>query len=127
MKKLTLLLVVISLFVAFPAMAMDGKTLLDSCTDGIKMLENDKTADEFNAGACKGFILGSIQVHSIYTDVFKARPYYCVPENVTIPQLVRITSKHLKNHPEFLHMGAALSVHNAMVETFPCSQSQPKK
>jgi hypothetical protein len=120
MKKLIMLIATVSLFVASPVMAIDGNVLLESCTDGIKMLENDKSADEFNAGVCKGFILGSLQVHSLYTDVYKVKGFYCVPENASIGQLVRITSKYLKTHPENLHLGAAVSVHNAMIVAFPC-------
>ena len=120
MKRLTLLFVILSLFIAVPVMAMDGNELLKSCEDGIKMLENNSSADEFNAGACKGFILGSLQIHSVYTDIYKQKAYYCLPPNPSVGQLVRITTKYLKAHPEFLHYGAALSVHNAMIEAFPC-------
>ena len=73
MKRLTLLFVILSLFIAVPVMAMDGNELLKSCEDGIKMLENNSSADEFNAGACKGFILGSLQIHSVYTDIISKR------------------------------------------------------
>ena len=127
MKKLILIFVALSLFVGLPVMAMDGNVLLKSCEDGIKMLENDTSADEFNAGTCKGFILGSLQVHSLYTDIYKQKPYYCLPENPPVGQLVRITVKYLKSNPEFLHYGAAVSVHNAMIQAFPCSQKRPSK
>lgn len=46
---------------------------------------------------------------------------FCLPEEVTNDQLIRVALKYMENHPEFLHVYAAFSILAALKEAFPCS------
>ena len=62
MKKLALLLIVVSLLVASPVMANSGNDLLGYCGDVIKLMKNkdDLSINSFNTGYCYGLLMGTL-------------------------------------------------------------------
>lgn len=124
MKKLALLFVAVSLFVASPSFAGSpgtGSSLLQDCIVAIRVLDGDDSADQFQFGMCAGYISGAIENHKL-TATNKRERFFCFPQDTDIGlnQVMRITLKYLQNHPEHHHYPAAFSVNKAMQEAFPC-------
>ena len=122
MKKLTLLLVVASLFVAFPAMAgMSGNTLLHYCNDAIKYIENssDPSVSKSNYLKCYGVLGETLKKGD--------GDLYCIPPKTSLSQLAKIVVKFSKDHRELLHHESTTLINNAAIEAFPCTESTPAK
>jgi len=43
----------------------------------------------------------------------------CIPDGVTVPQMVKIFVKYTDNHPEQLHQPAAIGITLALADAFP--------
>jgi len=131
MKKLALLFVAVSLFVASPVMAelgiyfTDGNSLQKNC------IETEKETTINNAlpsGLCLGYIRGVSDLHSTLSRNLLPKPLFCSPKNATAGQLVKIVIKFLNEHPEImLHEPASGLVLCALIEAFPCPDPEPSK
>jgi hypothetical protein len=52
------------------------------------------------------------------------RTEFCTPPNTTVRQVTAVVAKFLNNHPEVWNQDAALLVHRALKEVFPCRNKQ---
>ena len=86
MKKLALLVVVASLFVASPVMAVksfkSGNALSENCTSNISVEES----------YCLGYIAASDDAHSVLVGNDFMNPLFCTPNGVTVGQLKKLLS-----------------------------------
>ena len=78
-----------------------------------------------NTGYCGGYIDGVTDVEAMWKAVDKkaginAHDHYCMPEEVTNGQVLKILKKWLDNNPEKLHWRADSIIHAALLEAFPC-------
>ncbi len=124
MKKLALLLIVVSLFVVSPAMATDGKTLLHKCREYTRFLGDryNPTIEFEDIYKCLGLIEGTTSTHDILTVASGKQGMYCHPSNyeVEVEKNTSIVLKYLKEHPKELHLGASYLILKALKEAFPC-------
>jgi len=93
-----------------------GNDLLEYCYE----IETASDFGTFNAGMCAGYILGAIDADRSLGSVWGVTAIYCVPDGVTVGQLVKIVRKYLLEYPEELHQVAAGLVIVAIAEVYPC-------
>lgn len=80
------------------------------------VLLNDINGDTWSAkGFANGYISG---VANALDDVL-----FCLPNGVTVGQLVDVTSRYLRNNPAQRHKGASLLIVNALVQVWPCKRN----
>ncbi len=97
----------------------DGNKLLSQCNAA---LSEPQRINFLDAGYCMGFLNGLTTTTSIMTKVFNISRPFCMPNNVTTGQSVRIVVKYLKDHPESLHEDEGFLAMLAFIEAFPCKE-----
>lgn len=116
--------------------SMDGKTLLTNCHAAEKMDEvsPNLTKEEWSAGFyCLGFVQGTVDADNIWqTAETKASGskagqvlFYCLPSDVSWPQLVRVLVKWLENNPSKLNLPGYDVINMAISGSYPCKTSTP--
>ena len=127
MKKQTLLLLAISLFIASPVMAMhftQSALYLDVCKELRKAMETEKDFDAEKAPVCMGFITGASKMHDdlAYSnkDVDNFAKFYCLPDGANNQQVVSAWIKYLEDNPQELNLEPIITFKKAMKEAFPC-------
>ena len=128
MKKLTLLLVAVSLFVASPVMAeeqVEPETtfyLLGTCMD---IVHQDETLT--TSVYCTAFIQGAINTHKYYTSYYNFPSQYCLPMAISERNIIGIFIKFVGAHPNFIEKPAITTLHHALKYTFPCNEPESPK
>jgi len=126
MKKISTIILLISIFVSSPASAgvgyTDGNIILSACSELSKLLKYQFELDSFEAGRCWGYISAS-------TDIYKVIKYgssriVCIPGEIEVSDYVRIVIKYLNEHPKDLNRPAFELITKAFAEIFPCPQTQ---
>ena len=79
----------------------------------------------FDSAFCAGFITGVMESQTLWEarDKLEKRNHrfrFCLPENSTNGQYLRVFLKYLDNHPEELQKPAAFLLVESLVEGFPC-------
>ena len=129
MKKLILLLIAISLFIASPVMAANGKKLLSDCNNVIKyqQTKSDKNVSILGAGLCYGYIGSTIDTHTSLIEYFNRDKLFCSPSNLKSGDAARIVVNYLKKYPQKLNLLASDLALEALIDAFPCNKTQPSK
>jgi len=128
MKKLTLILVAISLFMAFSVMAeeqVESETtfyLLGTCMD---VVHQDETLT--TSVYCKAFIQGAINTHKYYTSSYNFPRQYCLPGEISERNIIGIFVKFVGAHPNFIEKPAITTLHHALKYTYPCNEPESPK
>lgn len=119
--------------------AFSGNEMLVKCRAALVVIEKGEqaplpTTEIIDAGVCVQYILGYIDGHNnaawiaamkqkkgnaAKSDI-RGNSSFCVPDNITRPQILRIYVKYLDNHPELLHYGAGSLLSFALAESFSC-------
>jgi hypothetical protein len=121
MKKLTLLLVAVSLFVVSPLMAeeqverISTQYLYSTCMD-VAYEDDTLTTSVY----CKAFIQGALNAHDHFTSFHDFPSQCCLPKVISVKQIVGIFMKYINEHPNFLERPAMTTFDNALTEAFPC-------
>ena len=131
MKKLQLLLLVLSLLVASPSLGghplSTSGDYLKYCQESIKVYEG-KSADKSAAGSCLGFVEGAIGMHAALNASGKATPFYCMAEHgISSFDAISIWNEYLENNPRNLDKSPIITFILAIRKVFPCSESQTDK
>ena len=128
MKKLTVLLVAVSLFMASPVKADFTKSLyyLNACNELKKLMDGEESLDTAQAHACIGFVTGATRMRTITAYLNKNdgnfTDTYCAEDGGSTQQVVLIWHKFLEDNPQDLHVEPILTFIKAMQEAFPCPQ-----
>ena len=119
MRGKLLTAVVFSVGFASPALAdtfyVDGSALFERCSPD----QNDLSPDVL-IGNCLGYVAGAVDTLEIHQSVGNLPRYYCLPERVSVNQLVAVVVKYLGENPAELHNIASSLILKALVEAFPC-------
>jgi hypothetical protein len=99
-----------------PANAWTGNLLYESCA------ENKGSAGDV---ACSAYVRGFLDGIGAGNAIAKNFPgLYCPPKTgIEFTQGRLVIEKYLKEHPETLHLEAALILGVAMIEAFPCPKN----
>ena len=103
-----------------------GSELLKNCNAYMMVTDGSSNSKIIlGAGRCLGIVRGIMDAGAIF-DTFaekagKTPPnVFCLPENVSTDQGIRVVVKYLEEHPADLHQrGTALTV-RALKQAFPC-------
>lgn len=97
----------------------DGNELLAQCQQYIKYRDSE-SFDSFAADTCSGFLQGVVSTVGFYSEILKKDEKFCLADNVTNSQIVRIVVKYLKDNPKELNKGRALLAWSALQDAYPC-------
>ena len=133
MKSLTL---VLWLFVFLPCFSegrkhTTGNDLAKNCKFLFAELNGSKpttlsASEEIDTGYCEGFLEGVIDEEQSlaqslrWVETESTSGHFCLPENSTQEQLLRLLKKWMDKHPEQLHKSGEFVIHEALAEVFPC-------
>ena len=125
MKKLSLLLAVVSLFVSSPVFALDSNALLDRCSEAEKSFQKIEDADHAKSLFCIAYLWGLIDTYDSLKSEDK-EPLYCLPgEDMKL--YVRTVVDFLHKNPDFLSYDAPISVIQSFIAAFPCNMPMSKQ
>lgn len=102
---------------------LTGIVLLHDCKAFIKTLDHydvETHIDIQYANHCEGYVLGVTHASIIWQSAGGQRASICLPENVTLTQIIMVVINHLEKNPKKLHLQADSSVISALNEAFPC-------
>jgi len=128
MKKPTLLLIIVSLFIACSASSslaeIDGNMLLENCNEAARYLgnKNNLPVNFSSVNLCVGYISGVNDLHTTFVGSVACfdPPVFCSPRPAHLEQLVKIVVNYLKKHPEDLHFQGSVLTVAALKDAFPC-------
>ena len=124
MKKLILLLFVVSLFMVSPVMAgnykayVSGRDLIERCDT-----ENIGANTKFIFPNCMGYIAATIDTHESLVRSGESKPLYCKPARHDLTEMHKYVCKYLNDNPELLLKNASELILQALTELFPCTGS----
>lgn len=98
----------------------DGNELLGQCQQYVKAADAERNYDQYDAALCTGFMQGVIGTVIFYSETLKKDDKFCLPNNVTNGQLVRILVKFLKDNPKMLNENRVSLVWLAFMDAYPC-------
>ena len=124
-KKLTLLFVAVSLFVASPVMAEEQVGpettyyLFGACIDAV-YIDDTLTTSAY----CRAFIKGAVNTHKYYTSNYNFPKQYCLPKALSEREIVVIFIKFVQVHPEFMEKPALATLNYALKNAFTCTEPE---
>lgn len=109
---------------AFEFPSTSGNAFVRLCSvleGGTKKLGDAEQSNECNAYA-QGVVQGVATEVAYVKAVTGKAPVapFCMPEEVENGQVVRITLKHIRNHPENAHLPTAPLIVESLRQAFPC-------
>lgn len=106
----------------YPAIE-DGNSLGEFCRESPR----PTPVEMLHLGMCAGYIVGIKDAEETTKISLKAANMedkrslkFCVDQRVTNGQLIDVVNKFLKDHPEILHLSAAMLIQGALAHSFPC-------
>jgi len=112
---------------------VDGNQLLEYCNVSVQFLDSGgfkNDAQSSKSAWCMGYVAAFLELSETALVMDETaghkdmrRFYPCFPEEtgITTGQAVRVIVKYLKDHPEHLHLPAAVLTLDALQHAFPCS------
>src|SRR5437879_4922143 len=94
-----------------------GNVFLSVCGESP---DSSSKAPPFQRGACYGYVLGVDDGVRMTYDIQDQTQPYCLPDEVTTGQTVRILIKFIKDHPEKAHSQTRVLVVESLMDAFPC-------
>lgn len=114
--------VMILLFSQVKPLLADGNDLLRMCSEAEKFVLYDiSPKDIFKFGQCVGIAQG-VSNAMVLINNFVKKPYKnCLPETgLENGQVILITNKYLREHPEDLNQNETALTIFALMEAYPC-------
>jgi hypothetical protein len=108
-----------------PALGEDANHIISDCRG---VTDEQAFKDMAEARECFGIILGTRVGATLQSHILKAPPPFCIPDNVTRSQLVRVVVDYIDRQSPILTTGAldkdanmlSYLAYFAMRETWPC-------
>ena len=129
MKKLTLVLIAFSLFVASPVMGShDGKTLKRYCEMALLSLTRDisqaHSLEDFNICVSNTYaVFSAISQFGKFVKLEHPNAFSCIPGGIQLPEAIKLVHTYLEKHPDRLNADAITLIMEAIVEAFPCPET----
>ena len=117
---------------AYPSGEYNGVDLLKDCKAAIKAGDNNQEVSSIelaNANECVGYVIGILDSEAFYSSTLtllkdknvKQATFYCIPDDVTVNQSIRVIVNYLENHPEKLNLSSLYVSVMALKTAFPCN------
>lgn len=92
-------------------------------------VEQKGAARAFRLVECAGYLRGLIEGMLVTMEALSAEPFFCLPASdgstmATTGQVFQVVEKYAAKNPGILHEPAAVHVAIALIDAFPCTQSQ---
>jgi len=117
-----------------------GNRYVEVCSSTEKSPEKVDEMYFLNSGLCSGFMMGyregiKVSIAMLQHDNPSLASLkdseedlgVCVPDGVELAQMIRVTLKYIREHPEQGHLPSALLVLMAERNAFPCAKSAQKQ
>jgi len=122
MKRPIVLAALLLLAVPQKASAVRGTQLQEACSVYTETaIGNVRPQAAVNAGICMGYIMSAIDAYPIIHTAYPTVEF-CAPKEVNYTKDLKVVTKFLRDHPEFLHKQAGMLVILAMSNAFPCNK-----
>lgn len=114
MMKLKVFLFVLSVASFLPSysFASDGNFWHRQCNSG----------DSSGKLVCAAFARGFDSGKNAQAGLSRTEPVFCLPEGVTIEQIVDVFAAYLSRHPQNRHKDGGILMALAIANAFPCSK-----
>lgn len=100
-----------------------GNAFLSLCGNVPDPLPKDSP---FQQGQCLGYVNGVDEGVRLAYDIQHETQPYCLPDEVTKGQTMRILIKFIKDHPEKAHFQTRVLLVESFMEAFPCKTKSKK-
>jgi hypothetical protein len=94
-----------------------SEVLLGECVRTVRFMDGDRNdVDTMKIARCTGYVQG-------YGDALIAlggQSVVCMPDGITVGQMVRIVVKYLQDNPQLLHLDKSRNTLSAFTRTYPC-------
>lgn len=129
MKRITLLFIAVSLFMISPVMAYDGRTLVRYCEIALLSEKNRFSSvhllEDFNTCVSSvNTIFRAISELERFVNLEQPNVFSCVPDEIELLEKIRVVHTYIKEHPEKVNNDSVTLILEAIVEAFPCTESQ---
>lgn len=96
--------------------------MMVATTDSGGFMTGNKLYDQckVRSAICTGYIQGAVDAASFYKSWGAPKANFCLPDGVTVGQMIDVTQKFLTEKPELRHLQASSLVVSAMYVSFPC-------
>jgi hypothetical protein len=98
----------------------------ESGTGFLSECQYSDSEHSYTAGLCQGYVRGvSDAVDALFrltaSSQPEAIPLFCIPKDSTNQQILSVTIKFVKEHPEKRHAPTKFLVLDSLIEAFPCT------
>lgn len=140
LKILTYLLFLCCVTAHAAVKGMNGESLLSYCEASLSLLEKQAKTVNVESASKSGVCLGYITAFEDITNLNASKPVelptevspdsaasapkplpYCMPDEVSLTQEVRVVVKYLQDHPQQLQQPASELLSTLFAQAFPCS------
>lgn len=135
MKKIIFVFLVIFVLIGqLVCYAVDGNTLLESCSSAIQNMDGKTKVSGVRVGYCYGYVQGLIDMNTFYNGYVQnlmdmntlyngsgITPLFCLPQTISNGEGARIVFNYLRAHPERLREYGGVLAIEAFMEAFPCN------
>ena len=117
-----------------------GNRYVEICSSAEKLSQKATEIDFLNSGLCSGFMMGyregiRVSIAMLRHDNPSLASLkdseedlgVCVPDGVELAQMIRVTLKYIREHPEQGHLPSAFLVLMAERNAFPCAKPAQKQ
>lgn len=111
-----------------------GNRYVEICSSIERPVDRANAMDVLNSGICQGFMLGIEDGAGLSLSMLKATnnsvaylkgsledPGVCFPNRIELGQMIRVTLKYIREHPEQAHLPSAELVILAFYNASPCA------
>ena len=101
----------------------DGRRLLTYCEE---LAKEEAAMNPFRAAYCMAFVEGTLRGWEAGAYFRNAPVHYCIKPGVSMNDLVRIVTTHIRENPSALAGKAEIQVINAIQRAFPCAPGKAR-
>jgi hypothetical protein len=121
----SVLIIVMTFMLLGVAAAESGNEFNTTC-----FVKAQDSLPPFDYGYCDGYITGALDTTVLSESMVDregkplSKQHVCMSEHVTHGQVLLIIKKYFTNNPEHFNWDAAILVHNALIDAFPCKDTK---
>ena len=91
-----------------------GESLLRQCSAAVRWMDGARDVNGEDLAYCGGYVQGFRDA------VDMTAPAFCIPNQATSGQLIRVLVKYLQDHPKDLHLDEADLIKVAFMDAYRC-------
>jgi hypothetical protein len=112
--------IIVALFVLAMSLTVKADEVFYTGNQLTKLCDDELAS----AAMCAGLIVGFTDGYRSAAKDSGRKTLYCPPKQVINEQIIKIVDKYLKENPESLHEWYGLLINKALIEAFPCEETE---